>query len=137
MLPARLVVGCDSPRSARMKQTEATRYSSAARSAFMIVRSPYFFYLNMDSMRCVTMKPPTLFTEGSLTARKPMRSVNPNSARSAAMSVVTMISNERAEGVASSGKWQIDRAAGRERGIRVRGIKGGDEKTENKKVNQD
>src|SRR5499426_1061027 len=38
-LPCRLVSGLDSPRSARMKRTPATRYSSATRLAFIALRS--------------------------------------------------------------------------------------------------
>ncbi len=38
-LPRRAVVGDDSPRNARMKQTAATRYPSATRLALMAVSS--------------------------------------------------------------------------------------------------
>ena len=35
-------------------------------------RSTSVFFLNMESMRWVTMKPPKMLTEASATARKPM-----------------------------------------------------------------
>ena len=65
----RAVSGEDRPRSAMMKQTLAKRYAKADRFSLMIRR--YFFFLNIDSMRCETMKPPKMFTEARTTAMNP------------------------------------------------------------------
>ena len=39
---------------------------------FIACASAYFFFLNICSMRWVTMKPPKMLTEASATARNPM-----------------------------------------------------------------
>src|SRR5690606_32845671 len=65
---------------------------------------PYFFFLNMDSMRCVTMKPPKMFTEARMTASSPMISLKPMSRGPAAMRAPTMITDEIALVTAISGE---------------------------------
>src|ERR1700704_3601232 len=167
-LPRRLDAGLDSPRSDRMNRTPATRYSSAARLAFMngppplsssakaddpvfrngrdlqnrhgILDAPpepvvglaegetrwrgltisirksasrhFFFFWYIASMRCVTRKPPKIFTDAKVSAMKPKPRAQtpplPTCATPTARSAPTTITEEIAlvtdiRGVASAG----------------------------------
>ena len=62
--------GDDNPFNARMKQTDAAKYSKVDKLS-VTAKFPYFFFLNICNMRCVTMKPPKIFMEAKRTAKKP------------------------------------------------------------------
>src|SRR5580704_5342091 len=98
-LPDRDVTGDDSPRSARMKRTAATRYASEVRLADI-----YCFRLNIDSMRCVTTNPPKMFTDASITAMNPNAIDHSDVPRPVASMAPTMITEEIALVTAISGE---------------------------------
>src|SRR5437764_6377720 len=89
-LPRRDVCGDDSPLSARMKHTDATRYHRATWLALMCF-SPdcdqvlgegaafASFFLNMESMRWVTRKPPNTLIDANVTASTPTQPPQSNS----------------------------------------------------------
>src|SRR5581483_6435805 len=126
-LPRRAVDGCDSPLSARMKHTDATRYhretwfglivgfsALPARhwpeaAAFLSVGAAFgSFFLNILSMRCVTRNPPNTLTEVSATATTPTQPPQSNAAGPAASIAPTRMIPEIAfvtdmSGVCSAG----------------------------------
>ena len=60
--------------------------------------------MNIDSMRCVTMKPPKMLTAASATAIAPNSCAAPSPFRPAASSAPTMITEETALVTAISGE---------------------------------
>ena len=80
--------GDDKPFKARMKQIEAARYRRVDKLS-VTVASRYFFFLNICSIRCVTIKPPKIFTEANITAKKPRTREKENTLSSVPSIIVT------------------------------------------------
>src|SRR6185312_9025600 len=62
------------------------------------------FFLNIDSIRCVTMNPPKMLTAARVTAMAPKSWAAPSPRRPAASSAPTMITDETALVTAISGE---------------------------------
>ena len=63
----------------------------------------FVFFLNICSMRCVTMNPPKMLTEANITAIRPIAEEKPRPAE--AMSAPTTITLEIALVTLISGEW--------------------------------
>src|ERR1700722_3999291 len=98
-LPDRDLTGDDSPLSARMNRTAATRYASEVRLADI-----YCFRLNIASMRCVTTKPPNMFTDASVTAMNPNAIDQPEVPNPVASMAPTMMTEDMALVTAINGE---------------------------------
>ena len=70
------------------KQIEAARYRRVDKLS-VTVASRYFFFLNIRSIRCVTIKPPKIFTEANITAKKPRTREKENTLSSVPSIIVT------------------------------------------------
>ena len=75
-LPDRDVAAEDNPLSPKIKQTDDIKYKKEEKPAD-IIETFYFFFENMLSMRCVTTKPPKIFMEAKITAKKPKQADTP------------------------------------------------------------
>jgi hypothetical protein len=100
--PDRAVAADDKPRNAIIKQMPAIKYKNV--EIVGVIICSYFFFENMESMRCVTINPPKILMEARTTAMKPKVEEIPITAGPAATIAPTIMTLEIALVTAISGE---------------------------------